>query len=221
MRRGLELHQLSPAGLRFHDQTTHQVALPPFPVSQQLDLALDSTPHAQRVRQALGPEHLLLRFRTSREYPTEEQARGRIIALLEVGFRPRRVAHLLGIQVAVVYAWQRRCTTCGLIGLTTQSRSDTPIPMRGSGQALMDVCQLLDHNPLVGHYRVKMALDSLGYRYGHTTVGQMVALSRQAHPRPPQAPRVPHPAARPKAATAPHQGWCVALRSLAQMAGHW
>jgi hypothetical protein len=29
--------------------------------------------------QALGPEHLLIRFRTYREYPTEEQARWRII----------------------------------------------------------------------------------------------------------------------------------------------
>jgi hypothetical protein len=102
MRRVRDLHQLSPAVLRLHYQTTQQAALPPFPVSQQLDLALDSTPHAQRLLQALGPEYLLLRFRTYREYPTEEQARWRIIALLEVGFRPRRVANLLGIQVAVV-----------------------------------------------------------------------------------------------------------------------
>ena len=28
----------------------------------------------------------------------------------------------------------------------------------------MEVFQLLDNNPLLGHYRVKMALDSLGYR---------------------------------------------------------
>ena len=45
----------------------------------------------------------------------------------------------------------------------------------------MEVFQLLDNNPLLGHYRVKMALDSLGYRYGHTTVWQMVALYKQAH----------------------------------------
>jgi len=44
-----------------------------------------------------------MRFRTYREYPTEEQARWRIIELLEVGFRPRRSAHLLAIQPAVVY----------------------------------------------------------------------------------------------------------------------
>jgi hypothetical protein len=30
----------------------------------------------------LGPEHLLLRFRTYDEYPTEEQARWRMIELL-------------------------------------------------------------------------------------------------------------------------------------------
>jgi transposase len=221
VRRVLELHQLSPEVLRFHYQTTHQAALPPFPVSQQLDLALDSTTHAQRLRQALGPEHLLLRFRTYREYPTEEQARWRIIELLEVGFRPRRVAKLLGIQVAVVYYWQRRFTTFGLVGLTTQTRSDTPITMRVSVQAMRDVFQLLDNNPLLGHYRVKMALDSLGYRYGHTTVWQMVALYRQAHPRPPQEPPVPNPAERPRAATAPHQVWFVDLRYLVQIAGQW
>src|SRR5437870_9647428 len=44
-----------------------------------------------------------------------------------------------------------------------------PMTMRVSVQAMMDVFQLMDNNPLLGHYRVKMALDSLGYRYGHTT----------------------------------------------------
>ena len=37
-------------------------------------------------------------------------------------------------------------------------------------QAMMEAFQLLDNNPLLGHYRMKMALDSLGYLYGHTTV---------------------------------------------------
>jgi hypothetical protein len=59
-----------------------------------------------------------------------------------------------------------------------------------------------------------MALDSLGYRYGHTTVWQMVALYKQAHPRPPRELRIPNPAERPKAATAPHQVWFVDLRYL-------
>jgi len=221
IRRVLDLHQLSPAVLRLHYQTTQQTALPPFSAGQQLDLALALTTPAQRLVQALGPDHLLLRFRTYREYPTEEQARWRIIELLEVGFRPRRVAKLLGIQVAVVYHWQRRFHALGLVGLTTQTRTDTPITMRVSVQAMMDVFQLLDNNPLLGHYRVKMALDSLGYRYGHTTVWQMVALYKQAHPRPPREPRSPNPAERPKATTAPHQAWFVDIRYLVQIAGQW
>ena len=98
IRRVLELHQLSPEVLRLHYQTTHQAALPPFPASQQIELALEPTTRAQRLLQALGPDHLLLRFRTYRAYPTEEQARWRSIELLEVGFRPRRVAPLLGTQ---------------------------------------------------------------------------------------------------------------------------
>ena len=221
IRRVLDLHQLSPAVLRLHYQATQQAALPPFPVSQQLDLALDSTTHAQRLLQALGPEHLLLRFRTYREYPTEEQARWRIIELLEVGFRPRRVAQLLAIQVAVVYYWQRRFQASGLVGLTTQTRTDTPITMRVSVQAMMDVFQLLDNNPLLGHYRVKMALDSLGYRYGHTTVWQMVALYKQAHPHPQPEKRSSNPAERPQPAAAPHQVWFVDLRYLVQIEGQW
>ena len=48
--------------------------------------------------------------------------------------------------------------------MTTQTRTDTPITMRVSVQALMDVFQLLDNHPLLGHSRVKMALDALGYR---------------------------------------------------------
>ena len=103
IRRVLDLHQLSPEVLQLHYQTTQQTALPPFPAGQQLDLALAPTTRAQRLAQALGPDHLLMRFRTYREYPTEEQARWRIIELLELGFRPRRVARLLAIQVAVVY----------------------------------------------------------------------------------------------------------------------
>src|SRR5262252_1482159 len=221
VRRVLELHQLSPAVLSLHYQTTQPAALPPFPARQQLDLALEPPSHAQRLLQALGPDHLLLRFRTYRAYPTEEQARWRIIELLEVGFRPRRVAKLLGLQVAVVYYWQRRFQALGLVGLTTQTRTDTPSTMRVSVQAMMDVFQLLDNHPLWGHYRGQMALDSRGYRYGHTTVWQMGALYKQAHPRPPREPRVPNPADGPKAATAPHQVWFVDIRYLVQIAGQW
>ena len=71
-------------------------------MQQQLALAFDPPTHAQRLLQALGPDHLLLRFRTYRAYPTKEQARWRIIELLDVGFRPRRGAKLLGSQVPVV-----------------------------------------------------------------------------------------------------------------------
>jgi len=162
-----------------------------------------------------------MRFRTYREYPTEEQARWRIIELLEVGFRPRRVAQLLAIQPSVVYYWQRRFAALGLVGLTTRTREETAITTRVSVQALMEVFQLLDNNPLLGHYRVKMALDSLGYRYGHTTVWQMVALYKAAHPRLPQEPRRPNPAERPLQAIAPHQVWFVDLRYLVQIDGQW
>ena len=41
---------------------------------------------------------------------------------------------------------------------------------------MLEVFQLLDTHPWLGHYQVKMALDSLGDRDGHTTVWQMVAL---------------------------------------------
>ena len=117
-----------------------------------------------------APSTLLIRFRTFREYPTEEQARWRIIALLEVGFRPRRVAALLAIDPHVVYDWQRRFKAQGLLGLSTRPRERTSIGTRVSVQVMMAVFQLLDNNPLLGHYRAKMALDALGYRYGHTTV---------------------------------------------------
>lgn len=81
IRRVLALHQLSPDVLRLHYQTTQQASLPPFSAGQQLELTLEPTTHAQRLLQALGPDPLLLRFRTYREYPTEEQARWRIIEL--------------------------------------------------------------------------------------------------------------------------------------------
>ena len=89
----------------------------PWPPDPQLGLPFEPThPCAQRLAHALGPEHLLIRFRTYREYPTEEQARWRIIELLEVGFRPRRVAELLAIEPAVVYYWKRRFNAAGSWG---------------------------------------------------------------------------------------------------------
>ena len=86
-----------------------------------------------------------------------------MIELLEVGFRPRRVATLFAIQPPVVYHRRRRFEALGLLGLTTRPRSGTPITIRVPVQVIMKVFQRLDNNPLLGHYRVKMALDSLGY----------------------------------------------------------
>jgi transposase InsO family protein len=61
---------------------------------------------------------------------------------------------------------------------------------------------------------VKMALDSLGYRYGHTTVWQMVALYKQAHPRPKPPPHMPRAEEHPLPTTAPHQVWSIDVRYL-------
>lgn len=221
IRRVLDLHQLSPEVLQLHYQSTQQSCLPPVSSEPQLALAFVPTTPAQRLAQALGPEHLLMRFRTYREYPTAEQARWRIIELLDVGFRPRRVAQLLAIQVAVVYYWQRRFQASGVMGLTTRTRAETPITTRVSVQTMMEVFQLLDNNPLLGHYRIKMALDALGYRYGHTTIWQMVAFYRQARARPHQEPHVPNPDERPRETTAPHQVWFVDVRYLVQLDGQW
>jgi transposase len=221
IQRVLAQHRLSPAALQRPPQVALEGSLPtPLP-TPQLTLPLEPHTLAQRLALALGPEHLLLRFRTYSEYPTEEQARWRIIELLEVGFRPRRVAKLLDIQPPVVYHWKRRFDAAGLLGLTTRTRARTPLATRIPVQAMMEVFQLLDNNPLLGHYRVKMALDSLGYRYGHMTVWQMVALYKEAHPTPTRAKRVPNPDERPHLATAPHQVWFADVRYLVKVAGQW
>jgi len=72
-----------------------------------------------------------------------------------------------------------------------------------------------------GHYRVKMALDSLGYRYGYILVWQMVAFYKQAHPAPQKEKRDPNPDERPKQATHPHQVWFVDVRYLVKIDGQW
>jgi transposase InsO family protein len=221
IQRVLAEHHLSPEVLQRHWQRARQAPAPPWPAGHQLGLPFEPTVYTQRLEQALGPEHLLIRFRTYREYPTEEQARWRIIELLEVGFRPRRVAALLAVDPHVVYDWQRRFKADGLLGLSTRPRERTSITTRVSVQVMMEVFQLLDNNPLLGHYRVKMALDSLGYRYGHTTVWQMVALYKQAHPPAPRQKRLPNPAERPLPATAPHHVWFVDVRYLVKLEGHW
>jgi transposase len=221
IRRVLDWHQLSPEALKSHRYQAQQAPLSAPPPDQQLALPFEPSTLAERLAQALGPQHVLLRFRTYRKYPTEEQARWRIIDLLEVGFRPRCVAKLLAIQPAVVYDWKRRFAASGLLGLTTHARASTPITTRVSVQVMMEVFQLLDNNPLLGHYRMKMALASLGYRYGHTTVWQMVALYKQAHPPAPRQKRLPNPDERPQHATAPHQVWFIDVRYLARIEEHW
>ena len=79
IQRVLARHRLSPAALQRHRQAAQQAPLPTPARTQQLALPLDPHTLAQRLALALGPEHLLLRFRTYDEYPTEEQARWRII----------------------------------------------------------------------------------------------------------------------------------------------
>jgi transposase InsO family protein len=49
----------------------------------------------------------------------------------------------------------------------------------------------------------------------------MVALYKEAHPRPQQEARLPHPGERPQQATVPHQVWCVDVRYLVQIEGQW
>ena len=141
--------------------------------------------------------------------------------MLEVGFRPRRVATLLAIDPHVVYHWQRRFKADGLLGLSTRPRERASISTRVPVQVVMEVFQLLDNNPLLGHYRVKMALDSLGYRYGHTTVWQLVALYKQAHPSARPEKRPPNPDERPLGAAAPHQVWFADIRYVVKIDGHW
>jgi transposase InsO family protein len=217
----LARHQLSPAALQRHHEAVRHATPLASPPAQPPILPVEPNTQAQRLALALGPAHLLLRFRTYDEYPTEEQARWRIIALLEVGFRPRRVAKLLDIQPAVVYHWRRRFAAAGLLGLTTRPRAGTPITTRIPVRVIMEGFQLLDNHPLLGHDRVKMALDSLGYRHGHTTIWQLVALYTQAHPPVPRQARLPSPDERPRHATAPHQVWCADLRYLAKIDGQW
>jgi Homeodomain-like domain-containing protein len=220
-RRVLEWPHLSPDVLKHRRQQAQQASGPALSPDPQRALPCEPTTLAQRLAQALGPEPLLIRFRTYREYPTEEQARWRILELWEVGFRPRRVAKLLEIQPAVVYHWMRRFDAAGLLGLTPRPRAGTPITTRVPVQVIMEVFHLRDNNPLLGHYRVKMALDSLGDRDGQMPVWAMVALDKQAHLPPPRAKRPLHPDERPQQATTPHQVWCADLRYLVKLDGRW
>jgi transposase InsO family protein len=56
---------------------------------------------------------------------------------------------------------------------------------------------------------------------GHTTVWQLVALDTQAHPRPKPPPHTPRSEARPLPTTAPRQVWCIEVRHLVTIDGHW
>ena len=148
LQRGLDQHHLSPAVLPRHHHRAAQVPARPWPSEEPLGLPSEPTTQAQRLAHALGPEHLGLRFRTYRAYPTDEQARGRIIERLAVGFRPRRGAARLEIAPQVVSHWQRRFRADGLLGLSTGPRARTSSSTRVSVQVMREVFQLLANHPL-------------------------------------------------------------------------
>jgi hypothetical protein len=81
IRRVLEWHQLAPEVLQRRRHQAQQAPLPAPPPDPQLALPFEPSTLAEHLAHALGPEHVLLRFRTSREYSTEEQARWRMIEL--------------------------------------------------------------------------------------------------------------------------------------------
>jgi hypothetical protein len=147
----LDWHHLSANVLQSRRQKAQQWPLPAPPLDQQRTLPLEPTTLAQRPAHTLEPEHLLLRFRIYREYPTGEQARWRIIELLQVGFGPRRVAKLLEIPRPVVYHQKRRFDGLGLLGLITHTWATTPITIGVPVQKTTEVFQLLDNNPFIGH----------------------------------------------------------------------
>jgi hypothetical protein len=75
IQRVLAQHHFSPEALQRHRYRAQQIPSPPWSPGNQLGLPFEPAAYVQRLEQALGPEHLLIRFRTYREYPTEEQAR--------------------------------------------------------------------------------------------------------------------------------------------------
>ena len=78
IQRVLAYHHLSQEVLQLHYHSAQHADPPSWPPAPQMSLPLEPTTHAQRLEHALGPEHLLLRFRTYHEYPTEAQARWRV-----------------------------------------------------------------------------------------------------------------------------------------------
>ena len=64
IQRVLAPHRLSPETLRLHHHRAQQAPSPPWPPGHQLGLPFEPAAHAQRLEQVLGPEHLLVRFRT-------------------------------------------------------------------------------------------------------------------------------------------------------------
>ena len=60
----LARHHLSPDALQRRRQAAQRASLPIPPPTQQLTLPLELHTRAQRLALALGPEHLLIRFRT-------------------------------------------------------------------------------------------------------------------------------------------------------------
>jgi putative transposase len=165
-------------------------------------------------------EHLLIRFRRYREYTPIVAGRHRIIELLAAGWKVSTICEVMQVRRNLVYFWQRRYKAEGILGLYNKPPIRIHFAEVISLADITFIFEIIENNPRIGHYRVKMALNGRGRIIGHTTIWQIIHLFRDAKKKEKRK-RLKKSDEAPPEATSPHEIWFCDIRYLVKFQGRW
>jgi transposase len=174
-------------------------------------------PHAETIKRILRdpplPERLQRRFPPYHQIADPAQRRIAVLRLHFEGWTKQSIADYLETSRETVHATLRRYATEGIGGLYPKPRRPKR-PRRKVDLKAMLAVRRLQHNPLLGEFRIHAKLKQLGIHLSPRTCGRILARNRQLYQALRAEAAEQPPKAMPFAATRRHQYWTVDIRYL-------
>ena len=106
------------------------------------------------------------------------------------------------------------------MGLYDKSRARIHFEETVSLADIVFIFEIVENNPKIGHYRVKMMLNGRGNIIGHTTIWEIIRLFRDVK-KAEKKKRLKMPEEAPAEAVSPHDIWFCDIRYLVGHGGNW
>ena len=166
-------------------------------------------------------EHIIIRYRTYAEYAPIVVGRNRIIQLLESDWKKSTIGEVLQVTRTTIYKWRKRFDKDGILGLYSRSTARITFESIVTPEDMALIFELIENNPKIGHYRVKMFLNGQGRIIGHTKIWQIISLLREAEKKEKQIREYHKKEDYPQKGNAPHECWFCDIRYLVKLNGKW